>query len=229
LSADRIIIRQYSDKDLHKICTIANFGPVRIQYKTWLLMLLLVFTANSRTVQKNISIIEQETAAVWDSLCSVNLPDSADLIIDTGIINGEKKFFLNAVFLNSMSTAGGWKVNTKTGRYKLVIDEFDVRIMYYEKTERLTGFSKKLQRYLEIKLKGRLEDIKSGSVISVDQSSRVIRNEFDSANIEKIEQSGYSFSRGSHKTFSRWSRFLEPGIAVLSVTAMIYLLFSVRF
>ena len=213
---------------MHRICTIANFRPVRFQYKIWLLVLLLMNFGHSRNSQKNISIIEQLTAAVWDSLCTANLPDSAELIIDTENIKGEKKFFLNSVFLNSMNSSG-WQVNTKTGRYKLVVSEFNAEIFYHENTGRLTGFSSSLERILKIKLKNRLEDIKTGRVITADNSIRLMRDDIDSGILEEIEQSSYSFSRGSQETYSRWSRYFEPGIALFSVSAMIYLLFSVRF
>ena len=221
-------MKLFSDKDLHKICAITNFDPVRIQYKTWLLLLLFVCYSHSQTAQTNIDIIEREVIAVWDSLCSLSLPDSAVMIIDTEMITGEKKFFLNTAFLNSMS-AKGWKVSSKEGGYQLVVNEFDVIIFYHEQAARLTGFSKKLRRNLEINLKGRLENRKSGKVIGVYQCKRIFAQEFDSKDQNGIEESQYSFSIGRVKTFSRWSRFLEPGIAILSVTAMIYLLFSVRF
>ena len=220
---------QHVYKDLHKIRPLANFNAVNLYAKTGMILFCSCVFLWGQKFTANIAIVEKLTLSVLDSVSREHPPaDSAGISLSAVNIGGEKNFFLRNCFLNNFP-AEGRSVVRDNGAQQFVLTEFAAQTVYREDGAGLLGFNDKIYRQVSVHLKGRLEDTAGGQVLSTFQRSLSYRDVITRESLPQIDKSAYTFSRGRMESFSRWSRFSEPAIALVSVVSMIYLLFSVRF
>ena len=197
--------------------------------KTSLLAMLFPAAILGQDVSSNLQIIETATVTVLDSVCSAHLnKDSALISVDVDGLVPEIRFFIRNGLLNNFP-AKGWNVLRKNGRYRLVLTRFEAGVVYREVPSSLLGLDDSIKREIVVKLKGRVEHSGQGRVLSGFDLNRVIQDKIEREILPQIEKSPYAFTRGRKETFSLWSRFSGPGIAIVSVVSMIFLFYSVRF
>ncbi len=109
----------------------------------------------------------------------------------------------------------------------LVVLQCAPRIQYHESAAQLLGAGKWITRETIIDFKAYLE----GNVQGKERYWEIELRSVDKINrdfLPKIENSPFSFTRGQWVTFSRWTRILQPAIVLGSVSALIFLFYSLR-
>ncbi len=189
--------------------------------------LLLHVVSYGQTVKTNQRILEERLVSILDSL-NISMPvDSSEVSLKVGTIAGEKRFFLKNRLIHYFSQKD-ITINSKNARLQFEVEQFNVKFIYYEENRRLFGMDNKLQRKMYLQFDGWLEDSLSGRALNYFSIDKNYYDYIDGNRIDFIEQSAYSFTRGRLITTSKWTKYIEPVIVVLSVATAVYLFFSLR-
>ena len=105
----------------------------------------------------------------------------------------------------------------------------EIRPVYNEESLKLLGLNKKIRRELGLSLSGYVKDLGSGTIKSIFDSEKKFEDIISSSDISNLEKSPYTFTRGSFENKLKWTKYIEPGIVVASVSVLIYLFYSMRY
>jgi len=117
----------------------------------------------------------------------------------------------------------------KVENRKLIIQQFEPQIKYFESVGQLFGAGKRIKRQISLKFSAYLSDPEKLSdnaaywELNLKQVDQV-----DRTKIRSLEQSPYSFTRGNWASFSAWTRILQPMVIIGSMTILVYLFYSLR-
>lgn len=202
-----------------------NIVILRISFLA--IYLLLHVVSHGQTVKTNQKILEERLVLILDSLNIAMPVDSSEVSLQIGTIAGEKRFFLKNRLIQYFSQKD-IAINSKNARLQFEVEQFNVKFIYYEENRRLFGMDNKLQRKMYLQFDGWLEDSLSGRALNYFSIDKNYYDYIDGNRIDSIEQSAYSFTRGRLITTSKWTKYIEPVIVVLSVATAVYLFFSLR-
>ena len=109
----------------------------------------------------------------------------------------------------------------------VVVEELDARIVYRSKHRNLllrtTDYQREVYSVLSFYIKNKDESIRYSYSKSVDEADIVSRKD-----IEQIENSFYSFSRGQFVESAVSKKIVEPLLIAVTTLGVIYLFFSLR-
>ncbi len=211
------------DKDLQKY-----FQAVKLKathFYVLAVFLFFVFGSVSQAQNKgsNLSLADSVYYSVLDSLLN-GIPEPALKMYDS--VSGDAAF-LRSGWIHYWAAADAMPLRDSSA-LKFVMDRFEITVDYYENSGRLLGFNRKMKRRFSFFLQGWLEDPVSGKVVR-SVSVKKIKDDFiDAGNLSEIEKSPFRFTKGTMKTKSVWMRYIQPGILIGAVSAIVYLFFNVR-
>jgi len=174
---------------------------------------------------------QQWVAEVWDTLLDSlvrKMPadaDSLSLLVQDGAQG--KKMVLEGAFVRHFASAGKHLSLQRRGN-TFVIQQVDFTAGYRPLTASWLGFNQRYQRHLTLRLRGWLENNPGKQVVFFFNVSHAHTDTLNRKDIEQIEMNSYPAFRGKWRSYSFWTRFLEPGVVIVSSLAVIYLFFSMR-
>lgn len=194
----------------------------------YLSLLLGVLTVQGQT-STNQELVERLTESLFDSAFS-SLADVSNLRISLNaeLIEGERKIFLfnNLVrYLDKHNQS----VHLDSSDITLVVDRFDIDITYLEKSTRLLGLNRTIQRQVEVTLNGHIHDHIPNRAGRPFSYSSMWDDRIGSDKIVHVENSPYNLFRGRLVKAIYWTKYIEPAVVIVSVATLIYIFFSVRY
>jgi len=194
----------------------------------YLSLLLGVPTVQGQTLS-NHELVEGLTESIFDSVFS-GLPDAGKLHIslDAELVEGERKIFLfNSLvrFLDKHNQS----VQLDSSDLILVVDRFHIDIAYLEKSLRLLGLNRTIERRVQVTLNGYLRDHMLNRAGRPFTYSTMWDDRISSDRIAEIEKSPYNLFRGRLVKAIYWTKYIEPAVVIVSVATLIYVFFSVRY
>lgn len=208
---------------MQKTHCLANFSAVISRNIIFGLSFILFQFALGQVVNTNQSVLEKQLFWAFDSLMAPALGDSPEVLLRIGTLGSSKSGFLKNSFFKYCAE-NNIPVKRDTADHELTIEYFDVNIIYTERPGRLLGIDSEIERNVHFLLEGWFAG-KTYKSFSISKENRdVINTEV----INRAGQNQYAFLRGKFRSQSDWTKYIEPAVAVLSVSAVIYLLFSLR-
>jgi len=174
---------------------------------------------------------QQWAAAVWEALLDSTAgqisaqTDTLGLLVIDGADG--KKFFLEGVFTRHFSYSGKQLTLQRRGT-SYIVQQVDFQARYRPLTSSWLGFSQQYERRLSLHLRGWLEKNPGKTVAFYFNTHHVHTDTLSRKDIEQFERNSYPVFRGRWQSYYFWSRFLEPGVVILSSLTVIYLFFSMR-
>lgn len=213
---------------LHRIGAIDIFSAViRIKVIGVLLLVAAVSLKAQNRLPSNQQLLEKFIAADLDSLGRLIPGDSVSIQLQASGLRGEQRAFVHGQF-NQVFSSDRFRLKTKNADWVVTINRFSADFRYHESGRRLLGFSKRLRRELNYSIGGWIEDTGSKQITRSFLIKKANTDLIDSDKVGELEQSPYFFCRGQMITHSLWTKYLEPALIIVSVTAVVYLFFSVR-
>lgn len=112
---------------------------------------------------------------------------------------------------------------------RLVIQQFEPQIKYFESVGQLLGAGKKVKRQVNLKFSAYLANAKKLSSNGGYWEFNLKKvDQVDRTKIGNLEQSPFTFTRGDWASFSAWTRILQPMVIIGSMTILVYLFYSLR-
>lgn len=208
---------------MHKEFGVANLKAVKSYGYMALALVFSQFEANAQEFQSNLDIIETVYSSTLDSL----LTDFPEYDLQLSDVDREYQSFLRSGWIHFWIGKQGPEVDDSV-MFVFVVDRFNAIVTYHEDLKRLTGFSEELDRQIDMEFRGWVVT-KSDSKVIQSFSSRKHYSDFVSkSQLDTIEKSPYTFTKGNLVTKSVWTRYLEPLVIVSAVSTIVYLFFSVR-
>ena len=112
---------------------------------------------------------------------------------------------------------------------KVVFENFDIKAEYQENKTGQLGLNRDLERTIVFKANGFLIDNSRMVVIDAFHFDTIHRDIIQSEDLSRIESSPYTFCQGITVNTVTWTKYIVPGIVIVSVASIVYLLFTMRF
>ena len=193
----------------------------------FLISLFICFSVFAQT-PTNQQIVAIKTATMLDSIGS-NLPDSLKVIaFKTSVANRETNSYLLNEFVQYFAK-GKITVSLDSALFSVVFESFDINIEYQENKTGMFGLNRDLRRTITFKANGYLIDNSRMDVVDPFHFDSVHRDIIQSDDLGRIEGAPYAFCRGIITDAVTWTKYIEPGIVIISVVGIVYLLFAMRF
>jgi len=133
-------------------------------------------------------------------------------------INTEKRYLNNYKILTE---------DTNKREYSLILKDIDLRTEYKKvKSNLLLG--KKVKRIVNLKYDFAIKNETSGNVIFLKSFTESYEDTLSYEDVNGVEASGYSFTKGKIPEETLFEKILVPGIAVVASAAAIILFFVIR-
>ncbi len=174
----------------------------------------------------NLSVIENQLQSRLDSTLQSALRQGDEIKIVFDHVSNEKKAFLKTFFTDYFAEKKV-KVRIDSAAVKVIIEQFDVKIVYKETSAKVWGVSSELNRQIVVNLRGVVEDRKS-DVIRALHVDKTYMDKISTENVKDIEKSPYSFTTGRLLKKSSWTNLVEPVVVSVSAAVIILLFFVLR-
>ncbi|KAA3614155.1 MAG: hypothetical protein D8M58_18345 [Calditrichaeota bacterium] len=198
---------------------------MKIQILIILTILLSLLSFAQEPASTNIVWIEKNINSILDSLKIEKSINGSTIEIKLGVVKGEKKGFIKNQVLSYLSKKQSEKKLETFSKFH--IEQFNTTIVYEQNSDGFLNLNTYYLRKNKITFSGWIEDSTSKTIKSFN-INKVFSNELKIENLEQIEVSPYSFSKGEIKDLSFWTSTLEPILVGGSVAVIVYLFFSVR-
>jgi hypothetical protein len=189
-------------------------------------LILVAFAAAQDSLPGNEAVVDTLFNRMLDSLRVANAFDSAGVVLQLEHLNPEKQAYCKTRLLAYL-TKHEIPVLQHGAKGILAIEEMRVRVTYGETPTAVLGLRAKVNRRISLTIKGWVQRNGTGKQIYL-QGSRRHSDTVSKAQIPRLEESPYVFVRGKWVSFSRWTRFLQPAILFGSLSALIYLFYTLR-
>jgi hypothetical protein len=110
----------------------------------------------------------------------------------------------------------------------LEIDRFNPVITYSNPYRKTILGAEYVRRKITLQVRGQVRSGIHGAVCDTLHTLKKYEDEIRGRNLDELETSGYSFTRGERGDYSFWYSVLEPVIAVSTVGVLVYLFFTQR-
>ena len=193
--------------------------------KLFLLSTILPLLLSGQEPITNIEWIEKNVTSILDS---INIAESiSDRIvkIELGAVKGEKNGFIKSHLLSFLDVNSSKTVEKNF--INLHIEQFNTTIVYEQNSDGFLNLGSSYIRKNRIELVGWLEEFES-PIIKSFNVNKVFSEKLKIDNLQHIEKSPYSFTKGESKELSLWTSTIEPVLVGSSVAFIVYLFFSVR-
>lgn len=206
---------------LHNFCTVI----FRLHFFVAYLFLCSVVYGQIKTNQE---LAELQTRAILDSI-SLKLPvEFSSIGFDTKLLKDEEKSFLLNNFIKYYSGEGK-SISLDSCDIKISFEIFSIETTYIEKSLKLIGLNRTLQRNIQLSVSGYIRNYIVGNLENPFNFERTFSDSIDTDMLERVEASPYYFLKGKSVEALSWTKYIEPGLIILSVSSLIYLFFTMRY
>jgi len=210
-----------------KLHAILNLGNLYIVFKRILIIQLgLTVWILAAEPLKNLAVLDSSVTNELNLIFDDIMFDSAGVKIEFGTVMGEKRGYLNALiigYLNRKDIA----VNRSVAPLTLMIEHFDPNFVYKQEKGNLLGLSDNYQRQLNLKITGWLEKT-GGEVIRYFNADKSSTDQIRESYFAELERGPYRFQKGEIIQTTLWGKAIEPVLIIMSVSAVVYLFFTMR-
>jgi hypothetical protein len=175
---------------------------------------------------RNQFVIEQGLQTKLDSTFSSLLRSKREINIAYKNISDEKIAFLKTFFVDYFDKRGV-VVRIDSALFRINVEQFDVNIVYTKSSASLWGVSEKINRKVSVILKGLVENRMDNRYIPLN-INMVYADVVNVMDLDFIENSPYTFTKGVSVNKSSWKNFIEPVVVSVSVATVIFLFFVLR-
>ncbi len=189
----------------------------------------LFFTVNVFSqINTNQEIVEFKTIELLDSIV-LKLPNNIDTIaLDFNNNNEEIKSFLLNQFVKYFAKYN-ITISLDSAAFKVVLENIDIKTKYQETKRGILGLSSIIERIILFKVSGFIIDSNKMEVMNTIQFDSTYDDVVKTSELNIIENSQYTFCRGTMINALSWTKYIEPGIVLASVVGIVFLLFTMRF
>jgi hypothetical protein len=198
-------------------------------YEKSIIILLLSGFVLLFGIDKNLQnqfLIEYVLQSKLDSTLIPLFRNKIDVTVSYDHISDEKIAFLKTFFVDYLDKRGA-VVHIDSGLISINIEQFDVNIVYTKSSASMMGLSEKINREVVVRLKGWLEDREDNRYIPINLLTTHI-DEINEMDLDAIENSPYTFTKGVSIQKPSWKNYLEPVVVSISVVTVILLFFVLR-
>lgn len=200
---------------------MANFNAVKLYILTLCVLIGFSFPLIGQDQLSNLAIADQAYFAVLDSVLD-GLPEPE---LKFSGLSSEEEAFLRSGWIQYWAAKS--KIDSSDSLI-CTIDRVNFRFQYFDEVSHLFGINERLIRKATMTIQGWVVDGSGNKIIRTIKVSKSFTDFIESGDIKKIERGPFSFLPGEFYTRSLWARYLEPALVIISVTAIVYLFFSVR-
>lgn len=178
-------------------------------------------------INTNQEIVEFRTIEVLDSI-ALKLPDHVDVIALDFNNNEEIKSFLLNQFVKYF-TKYNITISLDSAAFKVVLENINIKTEYQETKRGILGLSSKIKRIILYNVSGYIIDSNKMDIIDTIQFESIYDDVVKTSELSMIEDSQYTFCRGTMINALSWTKYIEPGIVLASIAGIVFLLFTMRF
>ena len=194
-------------------------------------IVILCFLINSTLfcqITTNQQIVISNTVMFMDSIAS-DLPDSLDVItLEINTHDHEVRTFLINQVARYFSKVN-CTVSFDSAAYKLVIENFDIKIEYRENNAGMLGLNINLERLIRFASSGFLIDNRKKDIVNTFNYHTEYNDVIKASDLSEVENSPYSFCHGRRVNALAWTKYFKPAVIIASVAGVVLLLFTMRF
>lgn len=211
---------------MHTIISLPNFHAVFIKKIIIITLIWPVFTfaGNERNNQ---AIGDSLCQTLFDSIAAFVPRDSGAIGIELQQSRPEERAYVQNCFVRSMKSKG-YRLLLSGGQRILVISSFKIEIYYKSGGWRWLGLKQKYKRIIRMRMEGWLEEGTGREVAKPFRLTSSYKDLVQKTSTQVLEESAYSFFKGSWQKPSLWMRAMQPIVVGSVLTAVIYLFFTVR-
>lgn len=111
--------------------------------------------------------------------------------------------------------------------HRIHIEHYKTEIVYKQSSVGFLSLFTHTTRFNNVQIKGWVENYE-GQILHAFNLNETMQNNIKDADIEALEESPYSFSKGKMESASVWNRIIEPAFATIGIAAITYLFYSQR-
>jgi hypothetical protein len=184
--------------------------------------------------QSNIDIIDSLSADIIEREVIAHkniLPDSIFIKL---ISPDQEKIDYLTIILGNVLTENSFNVyrNYYSGLsfqgVVLEITKFAVNLSYGQSGEDIERDNDYIGRNIVVQILGQIYNLETGRILKSVDGTNSYYDEIEYRQIDTIEKSPYSFTRGIKGEYSNWQSWIEPVIVVASVAVSVFLFFTLR-
>lgn len=200
---------------------VANFNAVKLFISTLCVLVWIFVPLRGQDQLSNLDLADQIYYSVLDSVFNgLTEPE-----LKIGGLGGEEEAFLRSGWIQFWSTR---QSGNDSISFTCTIDRFEFSLQYHDEPSRLLGLNERMTRKGNMAIRGWVGKESGAEVIRAFNVSKSFTDFIEAKNVAQLERGPFTFLRGKQYTRSLWTRYLEPALVIVSVTAIVYLFFSVR-
>jgi hypothetical protein len=184
--------------------------------------------------QRNIDIIDSLSAEIIEREVVAHknmLPDSIFIKLispDQENIDYLTIILGNVLTENSFNVYRNYYSGLSFQGVVLEITKFAVNLTYGQSGENIRRDDDYIGRNIVVHISGQIYNLETGEILKSVDGTNSYYDEIEYQQIDIIEKSPYSFTRGIKGEYSNWERWIEPVIVVASVAVSLFLFFTLR-
>jgi len=140
-------------------------------------------------------------------------------------VQGAKKQVLQSVFYAFLAGRNG--IIRAQAPQNLRVKLFDIRIVYAEGSF-WGGWNSEWSRMIQLRLRGSVTCTGGDSLIHPFDKTLSWRDTIRQSDLRSIEAGDYPFLKGRKTSYNVWSEWIEPALVTISLSAVVYLFFTIR-
>ncbi len=195
--------------------------------KIYLVLLLgtFVFAREETVPRSNGMVVDSLLLNVFDSVLVESCDGDSGAWAFEATVPAEKKQLLQSAFHAFLARRKG-TVRPRALR-QLQVELFDIDIVYVEDSFR-GGWDSEWSRVIQVRLRGSFHCVAGDTVIYPFDRTLTWRDTVRQENLQSIEAEGYPSLKGRHSSYNVWSQWIEPALVTISLSAVVYLFFTIR-
>ena len=195
--------------------------------KIYLVLLLgtFVFAQEKAVPRTNGVLIDSLLYNVFDSVLVMACAEKEKAWSFQTAVQGAKKQVLQSVFYTFLAARGG-NIRAQASRH-LRVELFDVRIVYAEGSF-WGGWNSEWSRMIRLRLRGSVTCSGGDSTLYPFDKTLTWQDTVRQSDVPSIEAGDYPFLKGRQTSYNVWSQWVEPALVTISLSAVVYLFFTIR-
>lgn len=190
-----------------------------------LLLATFLYAAEGGAPRSNLEVIDSLIAAGFDSAAAFPCPHEGNDWAFSTEAAGEKGQMLRSAFYSFVASGHG-TIHSGSPR-EMRVELFDVHIVYAESSF-WGGWNSELFRRIELRLKGSLACGGAGGRVVPFDTVYFLQDTLKQGDLPAVEAGAYSFLKGRRASYNVWEQWVEPALVTLSLSAVVYLFFTIR-
>ncbi len=170
-------------------------------------------------------LIDSLLYQAFDSILVVSCGDNQQEWSFRTDVTGARKQVLQSVF-HSLLAARKGIIRAQASR-RLRVELFDIAIVYVEDSF-WGGWNSEWSRGIQLRLRGSVVCTGSDSLIHPFDRTLSWRDTIRQSDLRSVEAGDYPFLKGRQTSYNVWSQWIEPALVTISLSAVVYLFFTIR-